>query len=589
MSDIFSKSDGSPLPDGSLPENSELSKRLQILSNAFVAITSELDLDKVLQLIADAAREVAGAQYAAIGVVDEHGIIKSFITSGLSKKEREKIGELPRGHGLLGVLIKQGQPLRIPKIADDPRSCGFPSNHPPMDSLLGVPVSIQGRVVGDLYMTNKIAADEFTAEDEWWLRIFARQAAVAIENADLYRRVQQSQQRAQILVELTSQLNRSIDPSVLFNQITQATCKLLGLPAAAIYLLDTGQGHFRFEAQVGMLTSTEEELNLPLQGSVAGQALVENRTIVVEDTAKLSQTFFLHLQNGQLPRGLIVVPIRQGDKITGMLEGYSDNPRRFSLSEIVLMETFTVQAALALEKAQLYRHKEDFLSMTAHDLRAPLTAIKMSSGLLESSLPDNLPPAIGRLASNINRNSIRLDNLIRDLLDLTRLEQGQIQLNLEQVDVKEVLDNALIALTPLFEEKNQVLRRKESSAPYWVNADRHRLEQALVNLLVNANKYTPAEGQITVSLEEDSAANQLSILIQDSGPGIPAAEQPRIFDRYYRQALHEQMPQVAGSGLGLPITRWLVELHGGQLRVESNPSVGPGSCFIIDLPLLNLV
>jgi signal transduction histidine kinase len=338
-----------------------------------------------------------------------------------------------------------------------------------------------------------------------------------------------------------------------------------------------------------MLIDSEEELNLPLRGSVAGQVLVENRSIVVEDTAALSKTFFLHLQNGQLPRALIVVPIRQGDKITGVLEGYSDKPRRFSLEEIALLETFTVQAALALEKAQLYRHKEDFLSMTAHDLRAPLTAIKMSSGLLESTLPDSLPPAIGRLVSNINRNSIRLDNLIRDLLDLTRLEQGQIQLNLEQLDIRDVLDNALVALTPLFDEKQQMLQRQETSVPYWVSADRHRLEQALVNLLVNANKYTPDKGQITVSLHEDPAVNKVSILIQDSGPGIPAKEQPRIFDRYYRQALHEQMPQVAGSGLGLPISRWLVELHGGQLRVESDPGVRPGSCFIIDLPLLNLV
>src|SRR5690349_17803149 len=115
---------------GPANDNTALVQRLQIMSNTFVTITSELDLDKVLQRIADAARDVAQAQYAAMGVVNEAGIITSFITSGISSEDREKIGALPRGHGLLGVLIKQGQPLRVPKIAADPRSCGFPPNHP---------------------------------------------------------------------------------------------------------------------------------------------------------------------------------------------------------------------------------------------------------------------------------------------------------------------------------------------------------------------------------------------------------------------------------------------------------------------------
>lgn len=570
---------------GPASDNTSLMLRLQIMSNTFVTITSELDLDKVLQRIADAARDVAQAQYAAMGVVNEAGIITSFITSGISNEEREKIGALPRGHGLLGVLIKQGQPLRVPKISADPRSCGFPPNHPPMDSLLGVPVEIQGRVVGDLYMTNKLEAEEFSAEDEWWLTIFARQAAVAIENANLYRLTRLAQERSQTLANLTSQLNRSIDPLELFGQITQATCQLLELPAAAIYLLEAGQARFKFEAQYGMQPGEVEESNLPLEGSVAGQALAENRSVAIEDTNKLAKTFFLHLQNGQLPQALLVVPIRQAEKITGVLEGYSDTPRHFSKEEIALLEAFTDQAALALEKAQLYRHKEEFLSMTAHDLRAPLTAIKMSAGLLEANLPASLPPALGQLAANISRNSQRLDNLIRDLLDLSRLEQGRVQLKLERLEIRELLATTLSALAPLFEEKKQTLEFNPLPNPYWIKADPNRLEQALVNLLVNANKYTPLESQITVGFEVDETAKFISVLIYDNGPGIPLEEQERIFDRYYRRPLHEQTTETAGSGLGLPIARWLIEMHGGQLKVESKPEIRPGSCFILRLPL----
>ena len=563
-----------------------LIRRLQTISNAFVTISSELDLDRVLQRIADTAREVAQARYAALGVVDEAGVIISFITSGLSTEEREKIGDLPRGHGLLGVLIKQGQPLRVPKISDDPRSCGFPPNHPPMDSLLGVPVSLKDRIVGDLYMTDKQGATEFTAEDQWWLTLFARQAAVAIENADLYQRARMAQERAQTLAELTSQLNRSIKPAELFVQITQATRQLLQLPASALYLLNAQRNYFKFETQFGMQLDQDKELGLPLQGSIAGRVLVNNRSVVIADTNQLSQIFFLHLDTGQLPGAMLVVPIRQNGIITGVLEAYADRPRQFSLEEIALLEAFADQAALALEKAQLYQQKEEFLSMTSHDLRAPLTAIKLSAGLLEANLPANLPPALRQLATNINRNSERLDNLIRDLLDLTRLEQGSLQLKPNQLELGKLVNTTLETLAPLYNEKKQALQFHQPEQAYWIEADRHRLEQALVNLLVNANKYTPAGGQVKVSLEAASDQQAVKVLIEDSGPGIPLEEQSQIFDRYYRRSLHEQNAETTGSGLGLPIARWLIELHGGQLNVESDPTSQPGSCFVIQLPLV---
>jgi signal transduction histidine kinase len=161
-----------------------------------------------------------------------------------------------------------------------------------------------------------------------------------------------------------------------------------------------------------------------------------------------------------------------------------------------------------------------------------------------------------------------------------------VPLKLERLEIRELLATVINSLIPLFEGKKQELQYKPLEADYWVMADQHRLEQALVNLLTNANKYTPAEGRINISFEVEEANNWINILIQDSGPGIPAEEQTRIFDRYYRLPVDEQTLQTTGSGLGLPIARWLVELHGGQLRVESEPGIRPGSCFIVGLPLV---
>lgn len=559
-----------------------ISERLQALVSASVAISSELDLDLVLQNIADTAREFARAHYAAIGIVNDQGIITSFITSGISKEQREKIGEPPRGHGLLGVLIKQGKSLRVRDMSKDERRSGFPPNHPPMTSLLGVPVSIKDQIVGDLYLTDKIDCDEFSAEDEWWLTLFARHAAVAVQNGNLYKKLRVAHQRAQTLAEMAGALNRSVNVEDIFQQITEAACRLLELPASALYLFERREKRFVLQSHVGLDVSPPLEQNfLPLEGSIAGQVLIQNLPMVVPNTAVLEETYFLPLEGGKKANALMVIPIRQNKRVSGVIEVYSPGSREFSLEEISLLEAFAGQASLALEKAQIYRQKEEFLSMIAHDLRAPLTAIKMSTGLLETSLPPDVPPALNRLVANIGRNSERLNTMLNDLLELTRLEQGRINIQPDPLEISRTITSTAHTLLPLFEGKQQELKVEPLSEEHWIMADRRRLDQALVNLLTNANKYTPngSKVQITLPLTE----NSVTIRITDNGPGIPAEDQLHIFDRYYRRAIHDQTDETFGSGLGLPIARHLVELQGGQLWVESE--VGQGSTFCIKLPL----
>jgi signal transduction histidine kinase len=449
-----------------------------------------------------------------------------------------------------------------------------------MISLLGVPVSVQGRVVGDLYLTDKIGTDEFSEDEEWWLSLFARQAAVAIENAQLYKVARQARQRAETLAELTGTLNRSFKLEELFAQINQAASLLLELPAAALYLLNKEQGRFELEAQVGLDEKPNEEFFLPLQGSVAGKVLESGQSIFVKDTSVLEKIYFLPLQGKVLPGALLVVPIRQADRVSGVIEVYSAQPRYFSLEEISLLEAFAGQASLALEKAQIFQQREEFLSMTAHDLRAPLTAIKLSAGLLETSLPAELPPPLKNLASNISRNSERLNNLLEDLLELNRLEQGRVKLRPEKLELTEAIAATMHTLIPLFEEKTQTFSFERPAQTLWIWADRRRFEQILVNLVVNAHKYAPENSLIQIKLLVEP--NWITIGVKDNGPGIPLEEQQHIFDRYYRRVIHELS---SGSGLGLPIVRLLVELHGGQIRVESEP--GKGSTFYLKLPLLS--
>jgi signal transduction histidine kinase len=163
---------------------------LAAIDTATRGIAGVLDLDRVLQLITDRVRELAHAEYAALGIVDQDFGIERFITSGLTRTERERIGPLPHGHGLLGVIARQSQPLRVHDIATDSRRYGFPLNHPPMHSLLGVPIGAKGRSIGRLYLTNKLPSGDFTEDDERLVEMFALHAGIAIENARLHEQVQ---------------------------------------------------------------------------------------------------------------------------------------------------------------------------------------------------------------------------------------------------------------------------------------------------------------------------------------------------------------------------------------------------------------
>jgi len=177
-----------PKPAGEARSDGDLA--MEALNEATQAIAGLATVDAVLQIIVDRVRELAGARYAALGIVGEAGAIEQFITGGVSSEERARIGPLPRGRGLLGLIIREGRSFRIPSIARHPDSYGFPKNHPLMTSFLGVPVTVRGQAIGNLYLTDKVGALEFTAHDQRLVELFALHAGIAIENARLHEQLQ---------------------------------------------------------------------------------------------------------------------------------------------------------------------------------------------------------------------------------------------------------------------------------------------------------------------------------------------------------------------------------------------------------------
>lgn len=202
-------------------EIEERTRQLEALHDAALTLTTELDLSTVLQKVVDLSRELAGAHYGAVGVLDEEGQqIVQFITSGIDDATRAAIGPTPTGYGLLGMLIRDGKAMRVRNIGEHPRSYGFPANHPPMETLMGVPIFSKGRVIGDIYLTDKINTKgdakkpiPFTQADQEILQMFATQAAIAIENAKLYRQIQQLailQERDRFAMDLHDGIIQSI-------------------------------------------------------------------------------------------------------------------------------------------------------------------------------------------------------------------------------------------------------------------------------------------------------------------------------------------------------------------------------------------
>jgi signal transduction histidine kinase len=194
----------------SAADRPHLPPALEALDAAVRGISSVLDVEQVLQLIVDRVRDLVGAQYAALGIVDKADEITQFITSGITPEQRRAIGDLPRGRGLLGLIIRENRSYRIATIASRGESYGFPSNHPPMVSFLGVPVTVKDEVVGRLYLTNKLAAPQFTADDQALVEVFALHAGIAIENAHLHEEVQRL-----AIVDERDRISRDLHDSII--------------------------------------------------------------------------------------------------------------------------------------------------------------------------------------------------------------------------------------------------------------------------------------------------------------------------------------------------------------------------------------
>lgn len=214
-------------------------EQIRALVEAGIALTSELSLEVMLQKLVEIARSQVNSRYAALSVLDVDGHIEQFVTSGIGEAERTRIGHIPEGHGLLGVLLREGESLRLADMSQDPRSCGFPANHPPMRSLLGVPVLSRGRIIGNLYLTEKQGSAAFEDADEEIVRMLSTQAAAAIETSRLQEELEslaRLEERDRIAMDLHDGVIQSVYATAL--HLEDAGERLTDAPDEARKVID---------------------------------------------------------------------------------------------------------------------------------------------------------------------------------------------------------------------------------------------------------------------------------------------------------------------------------------------------------------
>jgi signal transduction histidine kinase len=326
-------------------------ERLRRLLTANRSIVQELSLPAVLHRIVGTARDVANARYAALGVIGADGLLEQFLHVGVDEETAQAIGELPKGRGVLGALIEDPQPIRLTRIADDPRSSGFPDGHPPMTTFLGVPIRSRDSVFGNLYLADRIDGGPFTAEDEELVLALAATAGIAIENARLYEESRRRQEWLRASGEISRQL---LDPEAEYSDTLHriaTSVKRLASADAVTLVRPTDDDPSQLEVVVATGAAERELVGLryPKHDSLAWQAMQQGYGVRLEGVDQLPGVY-LHLRPYVPVSQAMALPLRDETGPRGaIVAGRITPPTPFTDADLDMAETFAGQAAIALE------------------------------------------------------------------------------------------------------------------------------------------------------------------------------------------------------------------------------------------------
>ncbi len=380
------------------------------------------------------------------------------------------------------------------------------------------------------------------------------------------------------LIEISRSLNSTLNLRPLLNRIVEAAHELTKTEACSILLLDHKSGKLYFQAATGAQSYRMPSIVVPMEGSVAGWIVQTGKPLVVPD-ARNDSRFYRKAdeQSTFTTRSILAVPLIARGNVIGVLEAVNKEGRGdFTEEDVELLTVLADQAAVAVQNVILFQ-QSDLIAEIVHEMRTPLTAIVSYAELIQ--WPETTMSQTHQFADIIRRESERINGMANSFLDLARLESGRVHLASDPVDLSTVIRMAVNVVMPQADGKQIGLSVDVPADCPSVAGDAQRLHQAMLNLLSNAVKYCRPGDRVMVAVRCDGAC--LTVSVADTGPGIPAEALPHIFERFYRvPGVEDQSP---GTGLGLTITRNIIEAHGGEISVSSEG--GRGTTFTFTLPV----
>jgi signal transduction histidine kinase len=394
------------------------------------------------------------------------------------------------------------------------------------------------------------------------------------------------------LLEISVTLNSTLEPDRLLNFILETAADVLDCEGASIMLYDEKRGELIFAAATASDTKKLAKIPVPLEGSIAGTIFRENRPLIINNVADDPRHFTQVAKQVKFqPKSLVGVPMHIRDNTMGVLEALNKHNGKFSQKDAQYLYIIASQAAVAIhnsrllqalqraydEVSKLDKLKSNFMAIASHELRTPLGLILGYATFLQEKAHGEL----SKHASLVLNSALRLQTLVEDMTNMNLLKVGSTELSMNKIPIQAPIKEAFSAVKSTGEAKGQRLRVDLPPEPLFVKADPEKLELVFINLLNNAVRFTPAEGQISVRAY--SAGNDVWVETSDTGYGIPPDELESIFKEFYQVEDH-MTRRIGGLGLGLAIARGLVVLHGGRIWAESG-GPGTGATFKIVLPL----
>ncbi|MBI0316966.1 GAF domain-containing protein [Streptomyces javensis] len=396
--------------------------RVHTLLDAVLAIGSDLELEVVLQRIVESAVSLVDAEYGALGVLGEEGTIKQFLTVGIDEETIARIGHYPRGEGILGLLIRHPEPLRLADLARHPSSVGFPTGHPPMTSFLGTPIKVREQVFGNLYLTDKQGAAEFDADDEAVLRTLAAAAGVAIDNARLYDDARRRQRWLAASNELTRSLLSGTEPAAVLESFTATLREMAGADLVTLAIPVGDSGELVIEAASG--TRAEDARGLVLgAATLAAKVFASGETITSDAVSADPRATGGSAAIVELGPAFLV-PLGTRDHVRGVLQ-VANVPGGPVLTDAVIdmVIGYGNQAALALEVAEHRQDADRMLVLNDRDRIArdlhDLVIQRLFAGAL------TLQSTLGRLADRPQVGA-RIQRVVDDLDDTIKVIRSTI-------------------------------------------------------------------------------------------------------------------------------------------------------------------